>query len=198
MRIKEERSFESCYQVPSPLSSRSYGPTPSPVQSYTSPTSSLSLVPSPLGYTRDDWAEQIGHTPPGKVPSSPTFPFSPNNVSKIYYFKYFLSPLPHMPITSSLMNIWRLIASLYIGGGVVQFFSMFTFVLMYLSVELLLVLYKPAPSIQSSTRSTCPSLLSHIFRKKSVCPDTCPDTCRTIEIRMFNHHYQMITQEQRV
>lgn len=94
MRIKEEKSFESYYQVPSPISSRSYGPTPSPVQSYTSPTSSLSLVPSPLGYTRDDWAEQIGHTPPGKVPSSPTFPFSPNNVSKIYYFKHFLSPPP--------------------------------------------------------------------------------------------------------
>ena len=64
LKVKEE------YSLPSPASS--FGPASPPC-----------LLPSPptAHYKEETWLEQLGGTPPGKVPASPAFPFSPNNVS---------------------------------------------------------------------------------------------------------------------
>ena len=64
LKVKEE------YSLPSPASS--FGPASPPC-----------LLPSPptLHYKEETWMEQLGGTPPAKVPASPAFPFSPNNVS---------------------------------------------------------------------------------------------------------------------
>ena len=79
LKVKEERGSPFCYQVPSPVSSGSFGPSPSP-NSYSSP-----VLSSPGFGVKDEWAEQVGRTPPCKVPSSPSFPFSPTNVSTHIY-----------------------------------------------------------------------------------------------------------------
>ena len=62
---------------------------------------------------QDEWAEQIRQSPAGKVPSSPTFSPTNNNVSNNYFHIKFGDALGSKKILQLINSLWRGLAYNY-------------------------------------------------------------------------------------